>query len=180
MFRLILVTLALYAHFGPVMERPPDLAGLSTWYGPPAFLDGDEMANGEPLRLGGATLAVDVSRKAWLGREALVLTECGEIYRVRVTDTGRLANAGLLRLGVRGDRLRYWPVGGQPERELELAERVLERPVAVEETHWLDGDELPVVADFPMRFYADEVACRVDAWGKGDTQRVWIWVLSDD
>jgi hypothetical protein len=177
MFRLILITLALYAHFGPMMERPPDLVGLSTWYGPPAFCDGDAMANGEPLRLDGATVAVDASRKAWLGRDAVVLTECGEIHRVRITDTGYLANAGLFRLGVRGGQLRYWPVGGQPELKLELAERVLKTSVVQEEIHWLDGNELPVVADFPMRFYADEVACRVDAWGKGDTQKVMMWIL---
>jgi hypothetical protein len=175
-FRLIFITLVLYAHLGPIMQRPPDLVGLSTWYGPPAFLDGDTMANGKPLRLGGATLAVDVSRRAWLDREALVLTECGGLHRARVTDTGYLRGAGLFRLGVRGGVLRYWPVSF-PQEELELAERVLERPVIEEPTHWLDGDELPVVADFPMRFYVDEVACRVDAWGRGDTQKIWLWLL---
>jgi hypothetical protein len=177
MFRIILITLALCAHFGPIMEHPPDLVGLSTYYGPPAFLDGDAMANGQPLRLDAATVAVDASRKAWLNRDALVLTECGEIHRVRITDTGYLARAGLFRLGVRNGLLRYWPVGEQPEPEPELAEQVLEKPVIEEKTHWLDGDELPVVADFPADFYADEVACRVDAWGRGDTQKIWLWLL---
>ncbi len=179
MFRIVLLTLALYANLGPIMERPPDLVGLSTWYGPPAFRDGDTMANNQPLHLDGATLAVDASRQAWLNRDALVLTECGEIHRARITDTGYLHGAGLFRLGVRGGVLRYWPVGGFPEPKLELAERVLENPVMVDETHWLNGDELPVVADFPMEFYAKVVACRVDAWGKGDTQKIMVWVLND-
>lgn len=179
MFRFVLITLALHASLGPLMQCPPNLAGLSTWYGPPAFLDGDVTASGEPLRLDGATLAVDVSRRPWLGRDALVLTECGGLHRVRITDTGRLYEVGgWLRLGVRQRQLRYWPV--LEGVSIQGAEPVLLSPIADRGIEWRSAKAYRVVADFPMEFYADEVACRVDAWGKGDTQKVWIWVLLDD
>ena len=179
MFRLILITLALHTSLGPIMQRPPDLVGLSTWYGPPAFMDGDVMANGEPLRLNGATVAVDASRKAWLGRDALVLTECGGLYRVRVTDTGELYEVGgWLRLGVRQGQLRYWPV--LEGVSIQGSEPVLLSPVADRGIEWRNGKAYRVVADFPMKFYADNVACRVDAYRRGDTQKVMMWVLPDD
>ena len=178
MFRLVLITLALYANFGPIMQRPPDLVGLSTWYGPPAFVNDDTMANGQPLRLDGATVAVDASRKAWLGRDALVLTECGGLHRAHITDTGRLYEVGgWLRLGVRQGQLRYWPV--LEGLSVQGAEPVLLSPVADRGIEWRGGKAYRVVADFPMEFYAREVACRVDAWGKGDTQKVMVWVLDD-
>jgi len=178
MFRLILITLAFHASLGPVMQRPPDLVGLSTWYGPPAFLDGDTMANGQPLRLDAPTVAVDASRKAWLNREALILTECGGLHRVKIADTGRLYEVGgWLREGVRQGQLRYWPV--LEGVSVQGSEPVLLSPVADRGIEWRGGKAYRVVADFPMEFYAGEVACRVDAWGKGDTQKVMVWVLDD-
>ena len=94
---------------------------------------------------------------------------------MRVTDTGRLYNAGLFRLGVRDGHLRYWSVS-KIEEDWELAERVLERSVLEADTEWLKDIAFPVVADFPEKFFARYVACRVDAWGKGDTTEVMIWV----
>lgn len=176
MFKLILLTLALHLHLGPMMERPPDLVGLSTWYGPPAFCQGDHMANGEPLDLDAPTVAVDLSHRNWLGRDAFVLTECGGLHRVRVADTGRLYEVGgWLRLGVRQGQLRYWPVLGGVEAE--GAEPVLLTSVTDRGIEWRDGDAYRVVADFPRDFYARVAACRVDAHGRGDTQRVWLWIL---
>lgn len=178
MFRLILITLALYAHLGPIMQRPPDLVGLSTWYGPPAFLDGDAMANGEPLRLDAPTVAVDASREAWLNLDALILTECGGLHRVRITDTGRLYEVGgWLRLGVRLGQLRYWPV--LEGVSVLGAEPVLLSPVMDRGIKWRGDRAYRVVADFPMQFYVGQVACRVDHWGKGDTQKIMVWVLDD-
>ena len=180
MFRIILIALALQLRFGPMLERPPDLVGLATWYGPPGFVEGQTMANGEPLRLHAPTVAVDVShRDGWLNRTALVLTECGGLHKVRVTDTGYLYRAGLFRLGVRSDCRRYWWVGEPPEEDWELAERVLDRAVLEPETEWLEGEVYSVVADFPMKYFARVVACKVDGWGKGDTTRVWVWVSDD-
>jgi hypothetical protein len=173
---LIALTLALRAQFGPILERPPDLVGLSTWYGPPAFCQGDTMADGMPLDLDAPTVAVDVSRRAWLGREALVLTECGGLHRVRVADTGRLYKVGgWLRLGVRQGQLRYWPV--LEGVAVQGSEPVLLSPVAGRGIAWREDRAYRVVADFPMKYYSGQVACRVDAWGKGDTQRVMVWVL---
>ena len=178
MFKIVLIALALHLRFGPMLERPPDLAGLGTWYGPPGFVEGQTMANGEPLRLHAPTVAVDVShRDEWLNKSALVLTGCGGVHKVRITDTGYLYRAGYFRLGVRAGCLRYWSVSEPPEEDWELAERVLNRAVVQDKTHWLDGDELPVVADFPQWYFAREVACKVDGWGKGDTTRIWLWVL---
>jgi hypothetical protein len=180
MFRIILIALALHFHLGPILERPPDLHGLSTWYGPPTFSDYDTMANGEPLDLDAPTVAVDVShRKEWLNRTALVLTECGGAHRVRVTDTGHLYRAGLFRLGKRAGCRRYWPVGEPSQQQLELAEVVLETAVLKSQTEWLRDEIHLVVADFPMRYFSRVVACEVDGWGKGDTTRVMIWVLDD-
>ena len=94
---------------------------------------------------------------------------------MRVTDTGYLDRAGFFRLGVRGDQLRYWSVS-EVEENWELAERVLGSSVLKPETDWLEDTARPIVADFPERFFARRVACRVDAWGKGDTTRVMIWI----
>lgn len=179
MFKIILIALALHAQFGPILERPPDLHGLSTWYGPPAFCQGDTMANGEPLDLDAPTVAVDKSHKNWLGTEALVLTECGGLYRVRVTDTGRLYKVGgWLRLGVCQGQLRYWPV--LEGISVQGAEPVLLSPVAERGIEWRGDRAYRVVADFPRDFYARVAACRVDHWGKGDTQRVMVWVLDKE
>lgn len=178
MFKIVILALAAWLGLGPLLSRPPDLSGLAIWYGPPAFREGDTMADGRPLRLAGATVAVDVSHHdQWLGRGALVLTECGGLRRVHIADTGKLYRVGRFRLGVRVGCLRYWPVGEPEVQELEMAERVLERPVLEPETQWLEGVSWPVVADFPQLYFAREVACRVDAWGNGDTTKVAIWIL---
>lgn len=176
MLKLILLTLALHAWLGPAMQRPPDLHGLATYYGPPAFCQGDTMANGEPLDLDAPTVAVDVShRDDWLGLDALVLTECGGLHRVRVTDTGRLYEVGgWLRLGVRGDQLRYWPVGVETE-----AEPVLLSPVLKARIEWMEAGAFQVVADFPQKWYTRVAACQTDAYGHGDTQQVSLWILDD-
>ena len=173
---LIAFALALRAQFGPILERPPDLHGLSTWYGPPVFVDGKRMADGTPLDLDAPTVAVDLSHKNWLGWEALVLTKCGGLHRVRVADTGRLYEVGgWLREGVRQGQLRYWPV--LEGAAAQGSEPVLLSPVAERGIEWRGDRAYRVVADFPMEYYSEVVACRVDAWGKGDTQRVMLWVL---
>jgi len=181
MFRIILVALALQLRFGPMLERPPDLHGLSTCYGPPGFRQGDTMANGEPLDLDAPTVAVDDSLKHLLSRRVLVLTECGTVHKVTVADTGyfdekcRLFRKGQRRVGGWLQR-RYWCVrwaklDGTP---------VITDSVTADNTEWLEDESWPVVADFPMWYYARVAACRVDAWGRGDTQKVMLWVLPDD
>lgn len=167
MFRIVLVALAL--HLG--LTRP-DLHGMATYYGPPAFRQGDTMANGGRLDLNAPTVAVDVShRDEWLDRSAVILTECGGLHRVRVTDTGRLYQVGgWFRYGIRGDQLRYWPVEVESEAPPVLAAPVLEEP-----TTWLDDYPVRVVADFPQRYFA-AIACKVDTKGNGDTMKVWVWV----
>lgn len=153
--------------------QSPDLHGLATHYGPPAFLDGDVMRNGEPLDLSAPMMAVDDSHwPEWKDAAAWVLTECGTVYRVRVTDTGRLYQiGGWLRLGIRQEQLRYWPVQVKTDTEPVLLESVVET-----KTEWLDDKPLRVVADFPERFYAKQVACKAGARGQGDTMKVWLWV----
>jgi len=180
MFRIILVALALHLRFGPMLERPPDLHGLSTCYGPPAFSDGDVMANGEPLYLDAPTVAVDDSLRYLLGRDALVLTECGGLHKVRIADTGyfdekcRLFRKGQRRVGDWLQR-RYWCVQwAKPVRMPVVTDAIM-----ADNTEWLEDKAYPVVADFPMWYYARVVACRVDAWGRGDTQKVMLWVLDD-
>jgi len=76
---------------------------------------------------------------------------------------------------VRGGGLRYWSVS-EVEEDWELAERVLDSSVLETKTEWLEALAWPVVADFPERFFARRVACRVDAWGRGDTTRVMVWM----
>ena len=174
-----MLALAAWLGLTPLLKRPPDLYGLATWYGPPAFRDGDIMRNGEPLDLAGATVAVDTSHwPRWADRSAIVLTECGTLHRVKITDTGRLYEVGgWLRLGVRQGRLRYWPVlenAGPGD-----AEPVLLTPITERDIEWREDAAYRVVADFPMKWYARVAACRVDHWGEGDTQKVMIWVLGD-
>lgn len=178
MFKIILLALAASLGLAPLVQRPADLHGLSTHYGPPAFLDGDTMANGQPLDLDAATVAVDVSlRGKWLGREAIALTECGTLHRVDVTDTGRLYEVGgWLRLGVRMGQLRYWPV--LEGLAVAGSEPVLLTPVVGRGIEWREARAYRVVADFPAKFYEGAVACRSDGNG-GDTQKVWVWLLDD-
>lgn len=140
---------------------PLAIHGLATWYGPPANLGGDTMANGGPLRLAAPTVAVDVSRRDLLGRRAVVLTGCGRLRFVEVTDTGRLAAAGPARFGVGPlGSAHYWPADKAGVR-------------------WADGPELWFVADFPRDYFAGRVACGVDAWGRGETTEVWVWFFSE-
>ncbi len=77
-----------------LMQRPvgpPDLVGLATYYD---FADGSIMRDGTPLRTDGMTCAVDASEWERLaGREIIVGVE-GRYMRLRVTDTGRLYDAG--------------------------------------------------------------------------------------
>lgn len=67
--------------------------------------------------------------------------------------------------------MRYWPIDVRTEAEPVLAEAVWEP-----ETDWKANKAYRVIADFPEHFFARRVACRVDAWGKGDTERVMIWI----
>ena len=104
--KIPLIVLLFFTSLGvpwPVIEglaTPSDLMGLATYYGPPAFCQGDEMANGEPLDLDGATVAVDESLRHLLNRKAVVVTECGQAHVVRVTDLGWLRRAGWFRWGI--------------------------------------------------------------------------------
>ena len=73
MFKIVLLALILHVGLGSVLTRPPDLHGLATYYGPPAFCEGDGMRNGEPLRLNAATVAVDASHwPRWANARAVV------------------------------------------------------------------------------------------------------------
>lgn len=121
------------------------------------------MRNEEPFRLDAATMAVDTGYwPAWANREAIVLTECGKLVRVRVTDTGRLASAGAVRFGVGPlNQARYWP-----------ADRV--------DVKWSDGAvSFPFVADFPMGFFAEHITCEPGASGGHATTIVAVWVLDE-
>ena len=170
MFKIVL--LALIASLG-LPPRPPDLYGLATWYGPPAFVRGDLMRDGEPLDLAAPTVAVDDSHwPLWAGARALVLTECGGLHRVRITDTGHLYRAGRARLGVRGGVLRYWFVDGAGP----VSGPVLASPVLEQATEWLEEGAHRFVADFPRDFFARAIACEVDAYGRGETTKVWVWI----
>ena len=71
---------------------PPDYAGLATWYGEPYI--GRPMRDGEPLRADGMTCAVDASEWARLAGRTLIVGVEGRYVRLRVTDTGRLYDAG--------------------------------------------------------------------------------------
>ena len=88
-----------------------------------------------------------------------------------MTDTGLLYNAGWFRLGVRNGIRRFWPTRFE-EEPLELAQRVLEKPVLVDDTLWLDESEYRMVADFPQGFFLDRVACIGD-----DTVIAGLWIL---
>lgn len=160
MFKIVLAVLAVMLM--PLMW-PPDLIGLGTYYGPPAFSDGALMRNGEALDLSEATMAVDDSQAEWIDRWAVVLTECGGFHRVRITDTGMLEAAGKVRYGVGPlNQVRYWP-----------EDRI--------DVKWADGAvELPFVADFPAAFFHDEIACVLDTYGRGDTVMLVVWVLEPE
>ena len=72
MFKIVLLVLATSLGLLP-LAAPPDLYGLATYYGPPAFREGDGMRNGEPLRLDGPTVAVDASHwPGWANARAVV------------------------------------------------------------------------------------------------------------
>lgn len=72
---------------------------------------------------------------------------------------------------MRGGSLRYWSLDTEAGEEPVLTEAVWKL-----ETDWKADEAYRVIADFPERFFARHVACRVDAWGKGDTTKVMIWV----
>jgi hypothetical protein len=162
MYRIILTALVVQLNLLPLLTRPPDMAGLATWYGPPGAEQGDPMADGHPFDLAGATVAVDRGRRDLLGRRALVLADCGKLALVRVTDTGMLDAAGKVRFGVGPlEQTRYWP-----------AERI--------DVKWSDGAvAMPFVADFPRDFFRERVACSVDGWGRGETTVVAVWLLPE-
>lgn len=155
MFKIILFALAMSFPL-----RQPDLIGLGTYYGPPAFRNGDVMRNGRALDLSAATMAVDTSYAEWMNREAIVLTECDGLHRVCITDTGLLKAAEKVRFGVGPlSCARYW----HEDRT---------------DIKWADGAiSLPYVADFPVTFFQDEVAYMWDAYGRGETVMLIVWVL---
>lgn len=73
MFKIVLLALAASLGLQPILACPPDLHGLATYYGPPAFYENKGMRNGEPLRLSGATVAVDASHwPHWANARAIV------------------------------------------------------------------------------------------------------------
>lgn len=163
MFKIVLTVLAAMLVIPVSSLWPPDLIGLGTYYGPPAFSNGALMRNGEALDLSEATMAVDDSQVEWVDRWAVVLTECGELHRVRVTDTGMLEAAGKVCYGVGPlNQARYWP-----------EDRI--------DVKWADGAvKLPFVADFPAAFFHDEIACVLDAYGQGGTVMLAVWVLEPE
>ena len=123
--------------------RLAPLVGLATWYDSGAI-----MRNGEPLDLSAPTVSVDASHVDWLGRTAIVLTECGGVHFVTMTDTGNLYKAGRFRLGVSKftKQLRYWPV-------LEAT------PVLTGTVEWKEDITHKIVADFPRQFFLNRIAC---------------------
>jgi len=140
----------------------PDMVGLATHYGPPTNCQGDTTSSGRPLNLWGQTAAVDVSlRDTLLNEEIYVLTECGQIYKVLVTDTGRLYKAGWWRLGVRGSVRRYWHV------DEDWGEPVL--PYTPIPTKWLEDKSYQMVLDFPI-YFRKSIPCK-----PGKTMKVAVW-----
>lgn len=151
----------------------PDMVGLATHYGPPAFCRGDTMANGEPLDLWGRTVAVDDSMKHLLNSEVYMLTECGQIYEVRVTDTGYLDEHCLLyRWGTK--RVADWKVARYWCTQLPQTEGtpVLGFPILEEETEW-EGEEYPLILDLPIGF-RESIPCQ-----KGETMKVAVWLKEE-
>ena len=155
------------------------LQGLATYYGPPAFCQGDIMANGQGLDLWAPTVAVDDSLKHLLNKQVLVVTECGTIHVITVTDTGyfdewcRLFRKGRKRVG-NWVQERYWCI-------LEVESQgvpVISDALIKDEIEWIEDGSWPVVADFPQWYFA-HIACKVDAYGHGDTMRVGIWLLEE-
>lgn len=155
MFKIVLTALTVI-----FLMSPPDLIGLGTYYGPPAFSDGALMRNGEALDLSEATMAVDDSHAEWMDHWAIVLTECSGLHRVKITDTGLLKAVGKVRYGVGPlNQARYW---SEDRTDVE----------------WADGTvEMPFVADFPVTFFHDEVVCTWDAYDRGGTVMLVVWVL---
>ena len=90
MLRSMLLFLALMGR----PAGPPDMVGLATHYGPPAFPDGALMRNGEPLASDGMTCAVDASEWERLAGKVIIVGVEGRYVRLRVADTGRLYDAG--------------------------------------------------------------------------------------
>jgi hypothetical protein len=121
----------------------PAFDGLATWYNGPTGI----MRNGEQLRPGGATVAVDDSEWAWLqGKHLLILSDTGRYAVLRVTDTGYLYDAGDF---CRSAYSRYF--------------------VPVDHVAAI-GPRLHVVVDIPERTF-------FETFGVFDTQRVWAWVI---
>ena len=128
------------------------------------------MTNEEPLDLWGQTAAVDDSMRHLLNSEVVVLTECGQVYEVTVTDLGRLdEHCSLFRWGTKRvgdwDVSRYWCTKF-PKTE---GTPVLASPVLEEETEW-EGKEYPLILDFPVHF-RESIPCR-----KGETMKVAVWI----
>jgi len=157
-----------------VLARSPDLIGLATWYHPCSHLIHSAervrcesqmhlMANGEKFDASALTMAVDRSRKDLLERQAIVLTECGRLLRVRLTDTGLLQAAGIFRKGLKRscseedciEVLRYWPEGR-------------------DDVLWLSELKYAIVADFPQETFRSLVSCGA---GELETTVVAIWIL---
>jgi hypothetical protein len=123
------------------------LHGLATYYGP----TGELMRNGERLDLSAPTMAVDKSWSHLLGREVVILTSCGGVRLVTVTDTGMLFDAGWMRLGIGPlDTLRYWP-----------AHRT--------DVKWTEDREYRFIADFPQEYFDRKLSCN------DTTTKVWIF-----
>lgn len=114
------------------------------------------MRNGQGLQLAAPTVSVDASHTDWLDETVVVLTECGGIHLVRVTDTGYLEKTKngqplRFRLGISSvtRQLRYWPVWDV-------------EPVLTDAVEWREDKTYKVVADFPRDFFLNEVTCNDD------------------
>lgn len=176
MIRLILLSLLASLNLTPLAERP-NLVGLATWYDPCSFYinRGDKeaceaethrMANGEKFQADASTVAVDKSeRERWLNHDAILLTECGKLVRVKITDTGLLYAAGEFRHGIKKicsptectGVLRFWPT-------------------TTTDVLWSSELSYRVVTDFPRDTFKRRVTCEPDAPGELETTIIAVWV----
>lgn len=130
------------------------------------------MANGEDLDLWGRTVAVNIEMRHLLNQDIFMLTECGQIYKVRVTDTGDLDKYCLLyRWGMR--RVGDWKVARYWCTKLpEVGKPVLASPILEEETEW-EGGEYPMILDLPVHF-RESIPCQQD-----ETMKVAVWLKEE-
>jgi hypothetical protein len=140
------------------------------------------MRNGQPLDLSAPTVAVNSCRPGdggwcvehwpeWKDRAAIVyVADTGDIFKVRVTDTGYLYAAGRFRLGIRDGVKHYWSVPAESDGVAPVA------PVVESGTTWLSDYSYRIVVDFPEDFFKAQVSAeRFHPW-----RLVAVWVLDEE